>query len=147
MKLHHGHITHELDDQWWEEAGMVGFVPARSSFRPNPSAFPGWGILEIPITDVQPVERQLSHGVFNDGPSTSARERVVSILKGIREDAAFLPVELERLPAGGPYRFKLYHGAHRLYCAVAAGFSAVPAIDVTDGGPSVVLDFDAPNAS
>jgi hypothetical protein len=61
----------------------------------------------------------------------TARERVVSLLRGFREDAAIPPVHVVRLGPGSPYRFKLNAGAHRFYCSVAAGFKSVSAIDVT----------------
>lgn len=132
MKCSHGAMQFELPDQWWEEAGMEGFAPSRPAFRPDPTVFPGLPVLEVAIADVEPADRQLSHGVFNDSPSAgSARQRVVSILRGFRDGAAIPPVELVRLAPGGPYEFRLYHGVHRFYCAVAVGFSAVAAVDVT----------------
>ncbi len=35
-----------------------------------------------------------------------------------------------RLPDGSASSHRLYHGAHRFYCSVAAGYSHVPAIEV-----------------
>jgi hypothetical protein len=135
MESHHGHLRYELNGEWWQDAGMVGFVPARPSFRPDLSAFPESPVVEVAVTDVQPLERHLSHGVFSD------KRRVVSILRGFREDAAIPPVELLRLRDHGLYRFSLYHGGHRFYCAIAAGFSHVPAVDVTER-PPVQIDMD-----
>ena len=133
MEIRHGHVRQDLPDEWWEEAGMVGFVPARVAYRANPAPYPVERVVVIPIADVEPLERKLSHGVFNDSHVFgTARERVVSILKGFREDSAIPAVHLVRLGPGGPYRFRLNAGAHRFYCAVAAGFTQVSAIDVTD---------------
>ena len=133
MEIRHGHVRQDLPDEWWEEAGMVGFVPARAAYRANPAPYPVERVVAIPIADVEPLERKLSHGIFNDSHIFgTARERVVSILKGFREDAAIPPVHVVRLGPGGSYRFKLNAGAHRFYCSVAAGFKSVSAIDVTD---------------
>jgi len=146
MTVTHGDARYELDDDWWEEAGMAGFLPTRRAFRAATAAFPDLDVVEVAVAEVKPVDRQLSHGVFNDSPSAgTARQRVVHILKGFRDDSPIPPVELLRLPEGR-YQYELYHGAHRFYCAVAAGFSAVPAVDVTHR-PTGVVDLDAPEAA
>ena len=133
MEIRHGHVRQELPDEWWEEAGMVGFVPARAAYRANPAPYPVERVFEVPIDHVEPLERKLSHGIFNDSHLFgTARERVVSLLKGFREDSAIPAVHVVRLGPGGPYRFRLNAGAHRFYCAVAGGFTHVSAIDVTD---------------
>jgi len=132
MEICHGHVHQDLPDEWWEEAGMVGFVPARAAYRPSPSPYPLERVFEIPITDVEPFERKLSHGNFNDSELFgTARKRVVSILRGFREDAGIPPVHVVRIGPSGPYRFRLHAGAHRFYCSVAAGFKNVSAVDVT----------------
>ena len=106
MEIRHGHVRQDLPDEWWEEAGMVGFVPARAAYRPNPSPYPAGRVTEISIADVEPLERTLSHGIFNDSDTFgTARERVVSILKGFRGDAAVPPVQVVRLGPRGPYGF------------------------------------------
>jgi hypothetical protein len=132
MRFTHGFVEYVLPDEWWVEAGMQGSRPPRRSFRVNPDAACGLPVLEVLMEEVEPLQRQLSHGVFNDSPEFgTARERVVRILCAFRDDVPLPPIEVVRAPAGG-WRFRLSHGAHRFYCAVAAGFSAVPAIDVTD---------------
>jgi hypothetical protein len=133
MEIRHGHVRQDLPDEWWEEAGMAGFLPAREAYRANPAPYPVERVVAIPIGHVEPLERKLSHGIFNDSNVFgTARERVVSIFKGFREDAAIPPVHVVRLAPGGAYRFKLRAGAHRFYCAVAAAFTHVSAVDVTD---------------
>ena len=103
MEIRHGHVRQDLPDEWWEEAGMVGFVPARAAYRPNPSPYPVGRVFEIPIADVEPFERKLSHGIFNDSSLFgTARERVVSLLRGFREDAAIPPVHVVRLGPAAP---------------------------------------------
>jgi len=141
MHFVHEDCRYEIDDEWWREAGMVDFVPTRRSFRAEVGAHPDRPIFEIPICDVEPLCRQLSHGVFNDGPSGTAHERVTRWLRRFVADASIPPVELVRLPSDAHHRFRLYDGTHRFYCAVAAGFSYVPAVDVTE--PNVTeIDFD-----
>jgi hypothetical protein len=130
MLVNHGPQQYELLDEWWIEAGMQGFRPQRASFRAQAAKLP---VRDVPIAEVEPLLRQLSHGVFNDNPEFgTARERVVNILRAFREDVPLPPIEIVRATPGGNYRFSLSHGAHRFYCALAAGFAAVPATDVTD---------------
>lgn len=107
---------------------MQVFVPASSSYRWDESTFPDRQVEMISCAEVQPLDRQLSHGVFNDSPNATARVRVMRLLDGFLSDAAIPPVELIRIGGIGQVRFRLHHGAHRFYCSVAAGFSHVPAI-------------------
>jgi hypothetical protein len=132
MIARHADAQYEIDDDWWQEAGMAGFTPTRRTFRPSASQRAGLYVMEVPIAEVEPVTRRLSHGVFNDSEeSGSARDRVVRILKGFRQNSPIPPVEVVRTPEG-PYRYRLYAGGHRFCCAVVAGFEAVPAVDVSE---------------
>jgi len=109
---------------------MAGYRPSRTAYRWQPATLP---VFEVPIADVAPCWRELSHSVFNDNPlEGTARDRVVRILRAFRDDVALPPVELVRAKPGSECVFELHHGAHRFYCAVAAGFISVPATDVTD---------------
>lgn len=130
MLFKHNDFVFEIIDEWWAEAGMIGFVPNSRAYRVAPQALPGKEILEVHISEVIAPQRALSHGVFNDDSNESgltARERVSSILRGFLEGAALPPVEIVR-EAGLPNRYRLTHGAHRFYLSVAAGFSHVPAV-------------------
>lgn len=130
MLVNHGLQQYELPDEWWAEAGMPGFRPQRSSYRAQETRLP---VQEVPVAEVEPLVRQLSHGVFNENLEFgTARERVVNILRAFREDVPLPPIEMVRAIPGSSHRFSLWHGAHRFYYAVAAGFGAVPATDVTD---------------
>jgi hypothetical protein len=130
MKLFHHDFEFKLDDQWWAEAGMTAFAPEGRSYRVDLNAFPDRTICEVPITEIEPVRRRLSHGVFNDDPVTglSAKDRVVSILRAFRENAAIPPVELIRLPSSARLTYKLTHGAHRFYLSIAVRFTHIPAV-------------------
>src|SRR5438552_10024678 len=130
MKFTHHGLQVELPDDWWTEAEMRGFVPTFTAYRVN-RLFQN--VREVPLEDVGPVSRNAGVGIFNDSEEEgSARERVVRILRGFRLDNAIPPVEIVEGQAGYPYRYKLAHGAHRLYCSLAAGFKCVPTIEVFD---------------
>lgn len=121
VKFPHHKLEIELPDDWWSEAGMAGFIAASRAYRANQNC------LEISIRDIGPVLRNEGSGIFNDSPEEgSARERVIRILCGFRSDSAIPPVEVVKGRAGYPYRYKLTHGAHRLYCSLAAGFTHIP---------------------
>lgn len=133
MHFRHRQIEYFLPDDWWAEAGMDDFVSTSTSFRVGPSEWPELPVFLVAVNDVAPLIRQGFHGVFNDNPdSGTARERVVRILEGFRDNSPIPPVNVARLQDGGAGQFKLIHGAHRFYCAVAAGFSHVPAVEVYD---------------
>lgn len=113
---------------------MRSFVPTFTAYRVSQRLFPN--AREVLIKDVGPVSRNPGVGMFNDSAEEgSARERVVRILRGFRFDDAIPPVEIVEAHAGRPYRYELVHGAHRLYCSLAAGFKCVPTIDGFDKNP------------
>ena len=130
MKLyHHDLFVCELDDAWWEEAGMEGFVPKNPAYRSDPNQAEGEEILEININEVKPVFRHRGLKIFNDSNEYgTAKTRVIRILRWFIADTAIEPVKIAREPAGSDYPYRLLHGAHRFYCSVAAGFTHVPAI-------------------
>src|SRR3989442_1246884 len=83
MTANQGSTPYRIPNEWWEEAGMAGFKPASRAFRAGLPERPGHSVIAVVISDVEPVTRQLSHGVFNDSKeSGSAHDRVVRILKG-----------------------------------------------------------------
>jgi hypothetical protein len=131
--LHHG-FAFELSNEWWAEAGMNGFIPTCHSYRADTQAFPGQIVYEVRIDEVSPVERKLSHGVFNNDieKGLTAKDRVLKILRGFVANDAIPPVKVVPLPTAEPYCYKLTDGAHRFYLAIAAGFTHVPAVDGFD---------------
>ena len=134
LQFRHHDFAFEIDEKWWAEAGMPGFVPGSTSYTVDAKVFRNLAVREVRIDEVAPVRRELSHGVFSDDADTglAAKDRVVRILRGFRSNAALPPVEIQELPSNASFKYRLYHGAHRFYLAVAAGFTHVPAIDVTD---------------
>ena len=142
MRFLHNGIEYELPDTWWSEAGMNAFIPHGRSYRLGVSEFPDLIPFEVIMSEVQPLIREGTHSVFKDAGigrrEGTARERVLRILGWFREDVPVEPVCVARLSTGTGYRFKLAHGAHRFYCAAAARFSHVQAVEVVDiwGNPA-----------
>jgi hypothetical protein len=128
MILMHHNLRIELDDAWWAEAGMAGFVPHGRTFRPDLGAVGTEVVFEARIEEVAPLRRNPGVGIFNNNEEATARERVVRLLRGFREGTAIPPVELVADSSFSGCRYKITHGSHRFYCSLAAGFSHVPAI-------------------
>lgn len=104
------------------------FAPLARAYAVDSRAVGDRSIFEVSIEDVREVKRHRGVGVFNDSEEASARERVVSILRGFMAGAKIPPVEVVCEPPGSRYRYKLVNGTHRFYCSLAAGFSHVPAV-------------------
>ena len=133
MRFKHHDIEYVLPDEWWNEAGMQTEALNGRSYSGGPSPWPNLAVFELDINDVEPMVRQASHGVFNDNTEFgTAHDRVVRILRGFCEQSPIPPIQVSRLHSALPPRYKLIHGAHRLYCAIAAGYSHVPAVEVVD---------------
>jgi hypothetical protein len=135
MRFYHHKFAFEISDDWWAEAGMNGFIPKDSAYRADLQAVSGRRVYEVRVDEVVPVERKLSHGVFNDDhdKGLTAKDRVLKILRGFLANEAIPPVEVvELLPPVAPYRYKLTNGTHRFYLSIAAGFRQIPAVDGFD---------------
>ena len=79
MIFHHHDLQIELDDSWWAEAGMSGFVPKAPTYRVKPDAY-GRTIFQLPIKEIGPIRRNPGVGIFNSNESKTARQRVLCIL-------------------------------------------------------------------
>lgn len=135
MKLfHHGSEIAELPEEWLAEAEMLTFVPKAVSYRVDTSGCNDQRVMNVRIEEVAPVTRSPDMPIFNHDIQTgrTARERVVSILRGFRDDAKLPPVGVATLKPGGAHKYKLVAGAHRFYCSLAVGFTSVPAVDGFD---------------
>lgn len=132
MIFFHHDFRIELDDTWWQAAGMESFVRKGQSFRVDVSQARGRAISIVAIKDIAPMRRNLSHGVFNNNETGSAQQRVTSILTGFRTNAALPPVEVVEQPPGSAQRYKLTAGVHRLYCSVAVGYTHLPCVEGFD---------------
>lgn len=133
MRFKHRGVEYELPDEWWREAGMPSTnLPVRS-FQSGPSPLAELAVFYVAVDDIEPVQRKGSHGVFNDNVEFgTAHDRVLRILRGFVDRSPIPPIEVARNASNADPRFKLIHGAHRLYCAVAAGHTHVPAVEVVD---------------
>ena len=125
MRCNHNGFEFCLPDRWWVEAEMTGFDPQAAAYR----VYADTDSENVRIDDVEPIRRNLSHGVFNDDTETgvSAKQRVLHILRGFLTNSAIPPVRVRRQPAGSKYAYELRHGVHRFYCSVRAGFTEIPA--------------------
>ena len=83
-----------------------------------------------------PLKRAPGVGIFNDNEETTARERVVRILRGFRQGARIPSIHLTKLAPGAAFRYNIGNVSHRFYCSLAARFSHVPAFEGYDSrGP------------
>jgi hypothetical protein len=128
MKFAHHGIEFELPDAWWADAGMAGFSPGSRAYHSDARfSVTGEPILEVAVNEVAPAAREI--GIFRDAEDgTPARERVLKILRGFVMGDPIPPVQVVETKPGSVHRYKLTHGAHRFYCAVASGFTHVPTL-------------------
>lgn len=108
-----------LPEDWWIAAGMDAFHRTGSSYRsdaPTSSITPG--------KDIAPPQMgQRMHL----GYGGLGRERMIDVLRNIVSGTSMYPVEVLERPVG-PYRYDVYHGYHRYYASIAAGFTHLPTI-------------------
>lgn len=121
MKITHHNLEIELKDAWWEEAKMNSFFPKSRTYQVDSKAFVDRPVFEVNIADISPVCRNPGVGIFNNNKEASARERVVSILRGFSSGAKIPPVEVVPQPNCNEFHYKLVHGVHRFYCSLATG--------------------------
>ena len=116
MRFCHEDFPFCVPDSWWLKAKMDEFEPRTPHYRTDdPSA------LAVRVEKVEPVRRQLKHGVFAN------EEVVLCIFCGFVENSPIPPVKICEQPPDSVYPYRLQNGAHRFYCSVAAGYSHVPA--------------------
>lgn len=109
----------EIPDVWWDAGGMLGFTPCARAFSVAPQNADDT-IVDVPISDVTPPERNSGVQPFNE-------ERMISILSAFRSGTPLPPIEVNETSAP-PYRYKVYDGYHRYYASAAAGFSNLAVI-------------------
>ena len=129
MKYRHHGLEFEIDDNWLIEACVTDFRPFQEIYKPFFSKNGCESVFPVRFEDVAPLkERAKQKGVFCDSSDTgeTAKQRVMRILICLREGQPIEPVKVVRTHEA-PYKFKLVEGCHRFHCALALGFSAVPA--------------------
>lgn len=105
---------------------MTGFLPISNAYRASSTQRGRVPVQLVEITDIGPVRRQpLFRDDHEEGVPVS--ERVCRLLRGFRLGQFIPPVEIVDSP-GTEHRYKLTHGAHRLYCSLLVGFSHIPTV-------------------
>lgn len=123
FRLPHPPLCFEIPDEWWKEAGMVGFIPIDSSYPHKPDVLSYIEVL--PIAEVAPIIRmpfvQRDFRGFR-------RDALISVLTGISRQCEMPAVEVVKFPAANVegYTARLTDGFHRFYASVAAGFTCLP---------------------
>jgi hypothetical protein len=108
----------EIPDDWWSAAGMSSFAPGRSAYRAQPH--PTLSTVMLRINEISASPR--ARGVPDFG-----KERMISVLEGIRLDQALPPIEVEVEQICEGFIHRLYNGRHRFCASIAVDFSHVPA--------------------
>lgn len=113
----------ELPDEWWAEAGMVGFQPTTRAYHSGQAAD------AVPLTQVEPPYRRPD--VTKDWRGFD-KARLLAALQGMVAGDEMPPVPLQAISDGhefppAPYAYRVRDGLHRLYASVAAGFTHLPA--------------------
>lgn len=113
----------EIPDDWWAESGMVGFVPASSSYRSQPDA------KLVRLRDIEPPFRFPEYPIDFHG---FCRQRMIRILSGFAADAEIEPVPVAVYPPvdipPAAFQYRVGNGLHRFYASVAAGFEYLPVV-------------------
>jgi hypothetical protein len=113
----------EIPDQWWEEAGMNGFVPLGRAYCATTAA------VLVPLREIEPPFRVPESAFDWHGFD---HVRLIPILKGFVAGAKIPPVPLIKLPPTdvphAPFGYRVHNGFHRFYASVAAGYACLPAI-------------------
>jgi len=113
----------EIPDDWWNDAGITGFMPSVPAYRSTAAV-----THTIPLLDIEPPFR------FPEYPKDFRgfeRDRLIRILKGFVADDEIEPVRILILPALAdisrpPFKYRVLDGVHRFYASVAAGFEHLP---------------------
>lgn len=105
-----------IPDEWWNEAGMLGFEPRTRAYPSNSTSI-------VPISEIEPPARNVGVPFFD-------RERMISVLREFAQGAVVFPIEVNELPSRGQYRYRVYHGMHRFYASIRAGYKFIPVVVV-----------------
>lgn len=106
----------EIPDEWWAGTGMKGFGANGRSYRCDCDK-----AQTLPMSEVWTLVRARG---FDEA-------RMRSVLKGIADGDPLPPVKVDRPPGVGPAVFRLKDGYHRFMASAAAGFGAIPALEVS----------------
>ena len=130
MKFQHHCLEFEIDDDWLIEAGVAEFRPSLESYEASCPINEIKEVFLVRFEEVAPLrERAKLRGVFCDSADTgeTAKERVMNILVLLRDGTPIDPVKVVGTDEE-PFKFKLVEGSHRFHCALALGFTTIPAV-------------------
>jgi hypothetical protein len=108
-------MDYSVPTDWIAAAGLKTFRASALAYRCE-----GPHVL-IRLNEIQPIKRDrpLDQNGF-------VRDRMMAVLRGIRDNDSMPPVPVWRTIAG-PWCFEIRDGYHRLYASQALGFSHIPA--------------------
>lgn len=106
MKCNHHQLSFELEDSWLEISNMKLFKPKQLHYN-YANQIDDREVYIVDITDIAPcIQRSILKGVFCDkNTQLSGKERVVSILKGFRDNSRMQPIEIKYFDGVGDYKF------------------------------------------
>src|SRR5688572_8418510 len=106
--LPHNTQDFEIPDAWWSEAGMSSFTPTAATYRA--SSDPQWPTMAVHILQVAPPNRA-------PGVPSFAKERMVDVLRAIRESSPMPPIEVDEPEWDSIFRYRVRDGYHRFYAS------------------------------
>jgi hypothetical protein len=109
----------EIPDDWWADAGMVGFTPSKPFYR---TATPECRL--VSLVEIKPILQSQRPPLDFRG---FRKEGLLLILAGIADDSEIPAVVLRKLGQSNDFKFELHAGFHRFHASVAAGFEFIPA--------------------
>ena len=140
-------LAFEISDEWWSEAGAVGFQPNADCFV-HTACGPLDHLAIISLRDVAPMLREPGsypngHGFRKHGPNGETLGGMVGVLTAIVTGEPLPPVKACRTRAASAegMSYKVFDGFHRFYASHALGFTHLPCVLVQDlGGESLFGD-------
>lgn len=112
----------EIPDEWWLFAEMDGFFDIGSGYYPYDPTRAEAEVHVVELLEIEPPER-------NPGVELLRKHKLVPVLFALQSpDGELPPVEINIIPSGGRYRFKVYNGYHRYYASVAVGYRYLPVV-------------------
>ena len=134
MEIKVGEYHFSINSEWIFESGLVPFSKTKNHYSYKLDRDQTGPVIIVNYIDIDPRIRGKGTPIFKtgkvNGKLVSAKERVLNILTAIEQDTPLAPVEICE-SANGHYKYKLYHGCHRLHLSILAGFKSIPAVLVT----------------
>ena len=110
-------MTHQIPPEWLDQAGLRHFTPKTEWYSTHDEKT--CDMVIVPIGEIAPLIRATGTPAFD-------HDRMLSVLRAIRDDVVLPPIAVYALPKEG-YRFRIAHGVHRYYASATLGFSKIPA--------------------